>query len=113
MFITKAWAKSWGCVFISGVLELFWMSGLKFSQNWWHYAITALIVVLSFACLIQAIKSIEVGVAYSVYVGIGAVGIVLVEIFFVQGELTFFKLFLISLIFLAVIGLKLDTRRAK
>lgn len=63
--------------------------------------------VASMYLLMQASKGIPVGTAYPVWTGIGAVGTVLLGIFFFHEPTTFWRLFFIATLIISVIGLKL------
>lgn len=102
--------KAWAYVLVGGALELFWMSGLKYAHLWWQYGLTLLGIIFSFTCMIKSSKVLEVGVSYSVFVGLGTVGIVLAEIFYFKSEVQVLKIVLICVIFLSVVGLKYTSK---
>lgn len=102
---------AWSCVFIGGFLEMFWVSGLKYSTNWWQYGLTSLVILISFCLVVLALKKIEVGVAYSVFVGLGAAGIVLTEIIIFGEEVSWIKITLIALLLGGVLGLKFSEEK--
>lgn len=67
----------WLLVVLAGLLETGWALGLKYSQGFTRPVPTVLTVVgalASFWLLSVAMKSLPVGTAYAVWVGIGAVG---------------------------------------
>lgn len=103
---------AWFYVLIGGLVECVWVSGLKYSSELWHYALTAIGICISFTCMIKACKKIEVSIAYSVFVGIGTAGVVLAEIFIFNETFSFLKVFFVFLLLFAVIGLKLSTKEA-
>ena len=61
----------------------------------------------SFLLLNKVIKTIPLGTAYAVWTGIGAVGTVLIGIFFFKESTEFLKLFFIFLLIASIIGLKM------
>jgi len=61
----------------------------------------------SFMLLNKVIKTIPLGTAYAVWTGIGAVGTVLIGIFFFKESAEFLKLFFIFLLIASIIGLKM------
>ena len=76
--------------------ELFW---------WWSgFAIT---LTLSMVLMAKAAQSIPIGTVYPVWTGIGAVGAVLVGIFFFNEPATFWRIFFITTLILSIIGLKI------
>lgn len=103
---------AWLFVLLGGICEIFWVSGLKYSHLWWHYVLTTLGIGFSFVMMMFAIRKIELGVAYSVFVGIGAAGIVLAEILFFDVPAKGIKIFFIITLMLGVLGLKFaDSKR--
>ena len=64
-------------------------------------------MTLSGVFLFIAQKNIPVGTAYAVWTGIGAVGTLLVGIFFFGDSAGFWRLFSAALIIIGVIGLKI------
>ncbi|MGI9527203.1 MAG: DMT family transporter [Weeksellaceae bacterium] len=63
-------------------------------------------ITLSMVLLIKAIETIPIGTAYAVWTGIGAVGTVLVGVFFFQESMDYKRLFFLSTLILSLIGLK-------
>ncbi len=61
--------------------------------------------------MIFAVKVLEVGIAYSVFVGIGTAGITLAEILIFGEEFSALKILFIATLLLGVIGLKLSTSK--
>ncbi|EGQ2238908.1 hypothetical protein I2572_001889, partial [Campylobacter coli] len=70
-------------------------------------------VCISFTLFLKACEKLEVSIAYSVFVGIGTVGVVLNEIFLFDIEVSVAKIVLIAILLLSIIGLKLISKEAK
>ncbi|TXE87620.1 multidrug efflux SMR transporter [Campylobacter volucris] len=104
---------AWFLVILGGVVECFWVSGLKYSVEFWHYVLTAIGVCISFTCFLKACERLEVSIAYSVFVGIGTVGVVLNEMFVFNEPTSNLKLTLIAILLLSIIGLKLVSKEVK
>lgn len=103
---------AWGLVIAGGIVECFWASGLKYADNLLLYTLTGIGILFSFVCMILAVKSkLEIGVAYSVFVGIGTVGIALAEIVVFGEAFSLLKIALILLLLIGVVGLKLSTSK--
>ena len=101
---------AWVLIIAGGIVECFWASGLKYADNLLLYTLTGIGILFSFAAMALAIKSdIEIGVAYSVFVGIGTVGIALAEICVFGEPFSLLKIVLILLLLIGVVGLKLAT----
>lgn len=102
---------AWGLVLAGGIVECFWASGLKYADNLFLYTLTGMGILFSFVAMIVAVGSrrIEIGVAYSVFVGIGTLGVTLAEIVVFSEPFSLLKIGLILLLLIGVIGLKLST----
>ena len=101
---------SWFVLVLSGVLEAVWATALGKSEGLTRLvpSITFLIgLVLSMAGLGYAVRSLPVGTAYAVWVGIGAV--VTVTFAMVSGDeaVSTVKILLLAGIVGCVIGLKM------
>ncbi|TLD87251.1 multidrug efflux SMR transporter [Helicobacter sp. MIT 05-5294] len=103
---------AWVLVIAGGIVECFWASGLKYADNLLLYTLTGIGILFSFVCMVLAVKSkLEIGVVYSVFVGIGTVGIALAEIVVFGEPFSLLKIGLIVLLLIGVIGLKLSTNK--
>ena len=101
---------AWVFIIAGGIIECFWASGLKYADNLLLYTLTGIGILFSFSAMALAVKSdIEIGVAYSVFVGIGTVGIALGEITVFGEPFSLLKITLILLLLIGVVGLKLAT----
>lgn len=104
---------SWVYLFIAGLTEIAWAIGLKQTQGWtrlWPSVITAVLMVVSFAFLSLALKTLPIGTAYAVWTGIGAVGTAIVGIYFFGEPRDAVRIFCIALIIAGVTGLKVFSR---
>lgn len=100
----------WVLVILGGVIEPFWVSGLKYSTSFFGYFLTAVGIAASFICMILATKRIEVSIAYAVFVGLGAAGVVISEIFIFNKPSSFLEIALIIILLLSIIGLKIASK---
>lgn len=67
----------WALIILAGILECVWALGLKYSDGFSKLGpsvITAVAVTGSFVLLSAAMKTLPVGTAYAVWVGIGVLG---------------------------------------
>jgi len=74
---------AWVILVAAGLFEVGWAIGLKYTEGFtrpWPTAWTALAMVISLWFLGIAMQSLPVGTAYSVWVGVGAVGTVILGI---------------------------------
>lgn len=99
----------WFYLFIAGFFEIALALGLKFSQGFtrfWPSALTAAATFISFYSLSQSIKVLPIGLAYAIWTGIGALGVTIIGILFLEESLSIIKIFCIILITSGMIGLK-------
>jgi quaternary ammonium compound-resistance protein SugE len=103
---------SWLILVVAGLFEIVWAVGLKyaagFTRLWPSLGIIAA-MILSVGMLGIAMKSLPVGTAYAVWVGIGMVGTVAVGIAFLNEPVNAARLISIALIIIGIVGLKLAT----
>ncbi|MGZ9586349.1 DMT family transporter [Paenibacillus marinisediminis] len=105
--------KEWWLVVLAGVIEVVWVSGLKYSTSWWGWLITIASIVLSFKLLIEAASRLPIGTVYAVFTGLGTAGTVITEMVFFGEPVDPIKLILIAMLTAGVIGLKLVTPDTK
>jgi quaternary ammonium compound-resistance protein SugE len=102
---------NWIALIIAGILEIGWPLGLKMSQQQGNNkTLWILLAVLSMAIsgglLWYSQKSIPIGTAYAVWTGIGAVGTLVVGIFFFGDSASILRLLAALLIVIGIVGLK-------
>jgi quaternary ammonium compound-resistance protein SugE len=101
---------SWVILFVAGLLEIGWAIGLKYTDGFtklWPTVGTVISLVASFLLLGLALKTLPVGTAYAIWVGIGAVGTALLGIFLFGESTDVLKLVSLGLICAGIVGLKL------
>lgn len=101
---------AWLYLLAAGLLEVVWAVGLKYTEGFtklYPSLMTVLAMVFSFAFLSLSLKSIPMGTAYAVWVGIGAVGVALIGIVYLNEPRDLLRIFCLGLILLGIIGLKL------
>lgn len=102
----------WVLLVTAGILEIGWAVGLKYTAGFtrfWPTVGTLLAMVLSVVLLGVAMKSLPVGTAYAIWVGIGSVGTVILGMVLFQEPANVFRLLSVGLIIAGIIGLKLAT----
>lgn len=103
---------AWLILFLAGLLEIVWAIGLKYTAGFtkpWPSVITLAAMIASFVLLGQALRTLPLGIAYSVWVGIGVVGTVIFGAWLFDESLSFLKIVSILLILLGIVGLKLTS----
>lgn len=102
---------AWVFLIIAGLLEVAWAIGLKYSAGFtrpWPSLVTVVLMLGSFYCLSQAIKTIPLGTGYAIWVGIGAIGTATVGMAMFREPVTVVRLLCLLLIIVGVVGLKLS-----
>lgn len=102
----------WIVLVVAGLFETGWAIGLKFTDGFtrlWPTVWTGLAMIISLGLLGIAVKTLPVGTAYSVWVGVGAVGTVILGIVLLEEPVTAARLVSVGLIIIGIIGLKLAT----
>lgn len=99
----------WVILVIAGVLEMGWALGLKYSAGFTRPVPSVATIVLalgSFYLLSVAMKSLPVGTAYAVWVGIGAIGTAIAAVFLFQEPVNVARVMGILLILAGIVALK-------
>ncbi|HAS6642627.1 TPA: QacE family quaternary ammonium compound efflux SMR transporter [Vibrio parahaemolyticus] len=102
---------AWGILFIAGLCEITWAVGLKYSQGFTKFgasAFTIVFMLLSFLLLGIALRTLPLGIAYGVWVGIGAIGTAIVSIYLFNEPATLIKALSLLMIVAGIAGLKIS-----
>ena len=103
---------AWGVLVLAGLFEIGWAVGLKYTGGFtrlWPTVWTLAAMAVSVWLLAIAMRDLPVGTAYSVWVGIGAAGTVVLGIVLLGEAANTARLVSIALIIAGVVGLKLTT----
>ena len=103
---------AWVIVVTAGLFEVGWAIGLKYTEGFtrlWPSVGTVLAMIISVWLLGIAMKSLPVGTAYSVWVGVGAAGTVVLGIVLLGESANAARLVSVALIVAGIVGLKLAT----
>lgn len=103
---------NWLLLIVAGCFEVVWAIGLKYTDGFsrfWPSLVTVVAMIISVVLLGLAMRSLPVGTAYPVWMGIGAVGTVIFGAVLFAEPLHVWKLLSVALILLGVAGLKLST----
>ncbi|WP_018150858.1 quaternary ammonium compound efflux SMR transporter SugE [Leeia oryzae] len=102
---------NWSILLVAGLLEVGWAIGLKYTDGFsqfWPSVWTVLSMMLSVTLLGVAMKSLPVGTAYAVWVGIGAIGTAVMGMLLFNEPATLVRLLSLLLIFAGIVGLKVS-----
>ncbi|CAN5749405.1 quaternary ammonium compound efflux SMR transporter SugE [soil metagenome] len=101
---------SWLKLIVAGVFEVGWAVGLKYTQGFTRpvaSALTVAAIIASMWLLASAAKTIPIGTAYAVWVGIGATGAAILGAVLFREPLTIARGVFLALLVVAIVGLKL------
>lgn len=101
---------AWLWLIIAGLLETGWAIGLKYTDGFtklWPSVLTIAGIALSMFLLSVAARTLPIGTAYPIWVGIGAAGAVILGIVLLGEPATFARLFFLALLLMSIVGLKL------
>jgi quaternary ammonium compound-resistance protein SugE len=101
---------SWTILIAAGILEVGWAVGLKYTDGFRNPLPSALVVLaigISIFLLAVAARNIPIGIAYSVWVGIGAVGTVVLGTILFKEPISLGKGLCLLMLLASIIGLKL------
>ena len=102
----------WAILVLAGLFEVGWAIGLKFTEGFtrlWPTVGTVAAMAISLGLLGVAMKSLPVGTAYAIWVGVGAVGTAILGIVLLGETANAGRMVSLGLIIAGIIGLKLAT----
>lgn len=102
----------WILLLIAGLFEVGWAIGLKYTEGFtrlWPSLATLAAMAISFWLLGEAMKTLPVGTAYAVWVGVGAVGTVILGILLFNEPASVARIVSVLLIVAGIVGLKLSS----
>ncbi|MFF3447175.1 DMT family transporter [Streptomyces sp. NPDC002667] len=100
---------AWFLLIIAGLLEVGWSIGMKYTDGFTRpvpSVLTGAGIVASMLLLSYAARSLPIGTAYGVWVGIGAAGAAVLGMTLLGEPATAARIFFICLLLAAVVGLK-------
>ena len=101
---------AWLLLFIAGLLEIVWSLGLKYTHGFTRLApsvITGAAMVASMYLLALAARTLPIGTAYAVWVGIGAAGAALGGVVLFGEAMPPRRIVFLAMLIVAIVGLKL------
>lgn len=100
---------AWTLLLLAGLLETGWAVGLKYTDGFtrfWPSVWTGAAIAASMVLLSLAARDIPIGTAYSVWVGIGAVGTLVLGIVLFREPVTLARALFATLLIVSIVGLK-------
>lgn len=104
---------AWVLLILAGLLESGWAVGLKYTEGFtkfWPSVLTICAIVVSMFMLSVAARTLPIGTAYAVWVGIGAAGAVILGIILLGEPINFARMFFLLLLLVAIAGLKVSSK---
>jgi quaternary ammonium compound-resistance protein SugE len=105
---------AWIILVFAGILETGWAVGLKYTDGFTRplpSIFTILAIVASMGLLSIAMRTLPVGTAYAVWVGIGAIGAALLGMILFEEPRNVSRLFFLGLLVVSIVGLMLTSRQ--
>jgi len=102
---------NWVILLVAGLFEIGWAIGLKYTEGFsrlWPTAWTILSMIISVGLLGMAMRTLPVGTAYAVWVGVGAIGTAILGIILFNEPANAARLASLALILAGIVGLKLS-----
>ena len=99
----------WVLLVIAGILEAGWAIGLKYTNGFTKplpSVLTLAGIIASMYLLSVAAKSLPIGTAYAVWVGIGTFGAIVLGMVLLGEPATPRRIFFLVLLLVALVGLK-------
>ncbi|MFE3599347.1 DMT family transporter [Streptomyces sp. NPDC059142] len=100
---------AWVLLVVAGLVEVAWSIGMKYTEGFtrlWPSVFTGAGIVVSMVLLAQAAKTLPIGTAYGVWVGIGAAGAAVLGMVVLGEPASAARIFFVVLLIVAVVGLK-------
>lgn len=101
---------AWIILVIAGLLEMGWAIGLKYTQGFTKLVpsvLTIIAIIVSMYLLGVAAKTLPIGTAYAVWVGIGAAGTAILGMALLGEPVTVPRLLFLGLMLVSIVGLKM------
>ncbi|SFF54210.1 quaternary ammonium compound efflux SMR transporter SugE [Streptomyces mirabilis] len=103
---------AWILLLVAGLLEVGWSIGMKYTDGFTRLVpsvLTGAGIIASMVLLSYAAKSLPIGTAYGVWVGIGAAGAAVLGMLVLGEPATAARIFFVCLLLVSVVGLKLTS----
>lgn len=100
---------AWALLLLAGLLEIVWATALKQADGFSRLGPSAIGVAaaaVSFVLLSAALRSLPVGTAYAVWVGIGALGVAIAGVVIHDEPASLARAGFLLLILVGVVGLR-------
>ena len=103
----------WIILVIAGLFEIAWATGLKYTHGFtkpWPSVLTIFAIIISMYLLGVAARTLPIGTAYAVWVGIGAAGTVILGMILLGEPVTPARILFLLMLIVSIVGLKLTAQ---
>ena len=103
-------AMPWAALLVAGLLEVCWAVGLKYTDGFRRPLATILVVAAIAASMFLlgwAAKTLPIGTAYAVWVGIGALGAAILGAVLFNEPVTTLRVVFLAMLLTSIVGLKM------
>jgi quaternary ammonium compound-resistance protein SugE len=103
---------AWLVLIVAGILEVIWSLGLKYTHGFTRpvpSVITGAALVASILSLAHVARTLPIGTAYAVWVGIGALGAAIGGVFLFDETMSPLRMVFLALLVVSILGLKLTS----
>jgi quaternary ammonium compound-resistance protein SugE len=107
---------SWFILVIAGLFEIGWAVGLKYTDGFtrpWPTVLTVGAMIVSLGLLGIALKTLPVGTAYAVWVGVGAAGTAIAGMLLFAETVSGWKIMSLAMVIAGIAGLMLTSGSPK
>jgi quaternary ammonium compound-resistance protein SugE len=104
---------AWVLLVIAGLLEAGWAIGLKYTEGFTRplpSILTIIGIIVSMYLLALSARTLPIGTAYAVWVGIGTFGTIVMGMAYLSEPANAGRIFFLILLMVAIIGLKLTAQ---
>jgi quaternary ammonium compound-resistance protein SugE len=102
----------WVYLAIAGVIEVAFTTAIRYTDGFtkpWPTLLVLALAGVSFFCVAKSTETIPLGTAYAAWGGLGALGTAIIGIAYFGEPATVLRLLFLSLLIIAIAGLKLVT----
>ena len=103
---------NWLILIMAGLFEIGWAVGLKYTEGFtrpWPTILTVGAMIVSLGLLGIALKTLPVGTAYAVWVGVGAAGTAIAGIVLFAEAVSVWKIVSLAMVVAGIAGLMLTS----
>lgn len=103
---------AWFILIVAGALEVVWSLGLKYTHGFTRpmpTLVTGAAIAASMLLLARAARTLPIGTAYAVWVGIGVVGATIGGVVLFGESMSPPRMFFVALLMLSIVGLRLTS----